>query len=510
MGHWYAGHVRGTFETEQAAESCRQSLETFFPVYLDKLRGDWRESTLEDVRDVLLCEHDFAVGSRHLWGKDDAMFYGLPLVSRLGRELLIYFDGCHRRDDFVDIFGPTLKLAGATSLDGGFATHISVYFEVADPSAESLARYEDADWATLAEPAMTSIEREKAQQVVAGLDAFFEGRGAMDEGRRAYEECFGPGRGVFEELVCFQHHLYWTDGVYGGMYIPFDGDSARLQSYFSQGAFRRYRIVWCTDRPFAELRALSQSGPCSECGGALLPTWPTPDQPFAAVECTRCNSRPSLETHDQSGDPESRFSVLMRQAAGDIEERREEAVPEVQGILKEVNDSLSDTIELLPRNDPRNKEAERLVNDLMADGFSVAGYYDIVGVDGVQVTLLVDTERRILGAIMETDSKGIYSEFCVQSREGNEFWVTNLAGAYWSGAPEMVERVAREELDSVGLAKLVGEKWPLEARRVLELDEAPTVIVKAFQKHAAWMKGEPMVILGEVLRQFAELDGPQD
>lgn len=510
MGHWYAGHVRGTFETEQAAEACLQGLETFFPIYLKKLRGDWRESQPEQLREVLFREHAFVLGSWHLWGKDDAMFDGPPLVSRLGRELVIYFDGCHHRDDFVDIFGPTLKHAGATSLDGGLASHISVYFEVADPSVENLARYVSAgaNWAAPAEPTITKLQRRKASQVLGGLDQFFDGRQAIDGGGRDYFECFGPGRGEFEELVSLQHHLFWTDGVYGGMYIPFDGDPTRLQKYFSQRAFRRYRIVWCTERPFAELRALSNPGPCSECGGRLLPGWPTPDEPFAAAECTSCHSRPSLETLDR-GDPESKFSAMMRRAAGEVREREAEQGP--QGIVKEVNDSVTDTIELLPRDAARKEQAERLVKDLLADGFSLAGYFDVIGVDGVQITLLVDANRKILGAVMETDAKGTYPELCVQSEEGHDFWVTNLAGAYWSGSPETVERVVKQELETVGLAKLAEGKWPLEARRAIDLDVAPKVVVEAYRKQAAWMKGEPLVILGEVFRQLTEsLEGDHD
>ncbi len=502
MGHWYAGHVRGRFETEQAAEACQQRLEMFFPWYLDKLCNDWSSSEPEEFREVLLREHHFVLGARGRWGKDDAMFDGPPLVSTLGRELVIYFEGCHHRDNFVDIFGPTLQQAGATSLDGGLATHISVYFELADPSAESLARYEaaSADWAAPADSAMTKLQHRKAGEVIAGLDAFFDGREAIDAGGRDYGECFGPGRGEFEELALLQHLLYWTDGVYGGMYIPFDGDPDRLQTYFSQRAFRRYRIVWCTERPFAELRALSDPGQCAECSGALLPVWPTPDEPFAAIECPGCHSRPSLDMLDPSGKPRSKLS-LMLQAAGELR-KTQEREPEqgLQGILTQVNAAVSEAIKLVPRDAQRTEEAERLVQALSADGFSLGGYYDVIGVDGVQITLLVDADRRIFGAVMETLAKGAYPELCVQSEEGLEFWVTNLAGAYQSGSPETVERVVKEELDTAGLARFADERWPQEARRGIELGDAPAVVVDAYQKQVAWMKGNPFAILGEIFR----------
>lgn len=298
MGHWVARHVRAKFESEDEAVACALRLEAFLPVYVETLRSS-EGSLSAELQETLRRNFGFVSGADLYWGKDGAMFEDPTLVSRLGSEVMVYFDGCHSSDDLREFFAPTFELAGATTIDGGGGTYVSIYYETAFPYDDALESYKasGADWAQATDPNRTKNQGIHTHATIKCLSAFFAGRSNINSGGE-YVCCFGPGRGHFEELESSEYLLFWTDGVFGGIHMPFDGDMERLQKFFSKPAFRRSRFQWCSHTPFAELRALRELGPCASCGGRLFPRWPDVEGAFAAVKCVTCGLRPELATLD--------------------------------------------------------------------------------------------------------------------------------------------------------------------------------------------------------------------
>ncbi len=290
MGHWLARHVLARFETVEQAEACRRNLARFFPIYLDRLHREWSGLTEDELASMLRRDYAFVLGETPYWGKDGAMFEYPPLVSQLGEELIIYFDGCHRGDDFVALFGPTLKLAGATSLTGGAGTHVSVFYEFAAPSSKSsTACAGPAALPRNPKPEHTLRARHESARALRRLENCFADGVTLTV--VSYQECFGRGRGEFEELETFKYH-YWSNGVFGALSIPFDGDLALLQSFFSKDGFRRYRVR--LGAAFEEIQALKSLAQCSACGGERVAAWPTDEESFAEAICTGCEVRSLL------------------------------------------------------------------------------------------------------------------------------------------------------------------------------------------------------------------------